>query len=129
MTPINISKEIIILFDSYCNLCNGLVKFLIARDKNNKFTFTSLHSKRGQSILEKFNINNDNFNSLVLINNGTYFIKSSAILRILKELGGFWKLFYIFNILPVFLSNFVYDIIANNRYKLFGKSNTCINFK
>ncbi len=124
---IDISKEKILLFDDNCNLCNGFVKFIIARDKRNKFKFTSIQSKTGQSILDKFKINNQNFTSIVLIIDGTYYIKSSAIFRLFKELGGFWKFFNIFTILPGFLTDFVYDIIAKNRYKLFGKRKTCIN--
>ena len=118
-------QEKILLFDGFCNLCNGVVKFVIKSDKKNKFKFASLQSGSGQTLLKRFDLPANNFESFVLISGDHYFIKSSAVLQVMKELGGFWKLFYFLIILPRPLRDFVYKIIANNRYKIFGKRESC----
>ncbi|MSP58410.1 MAG: thiol-disulfide oxidoreductase DCC family protein [Flavobacteriaceae bacterium] len=122
---VNLKEENIILFDGVCNLCDGVVKFIIAKDKNDKFKFTSLQSASGQSLLLKLNLPTDSFTSIVLIIGDCYFVKSLAVLQVLKELGGFWKLFYIFIIFPRPVRDFVYDLVAKTRYKLFGKRESC----
>jgi predicted DCC family thiol-disulfide oxidoreductase YuxK len=121
-----INNENILLIDGYCNLCNRLVKLIIKRDKKAKFLFVSLQSASGQSLLKKFGLPIDDFDSVVYIRSDKYFLKSSAILYILKELGGIWKLFFIFIIIPNFIRDFIYKIIANTRYKIFGRNDSCI---
>lgn len=114
-----------ILFDGVCNLCNSSVNFIIDHDKNDLFRFTSLQSESGQSLLKKFNLNGDNFDSIILIEGDKYYTRSSAVLRIAKEFPGFWKLLYFFIIIPPALRDFAYEIIAENRYKWFGKKDSC----
>jgi predicted DCC family thiol-disulfide oxidoreductase YuxK len=121
-----INNENILLFDGFCNLCSRLVNFIIKRDKKAKFLFLSLQSASGQSLLKKFGLPTDDFDSVVYIRSDKYFLKSSAILYILKELGGIWKLFYIFIIIPNFIRDFIYKIIAKTRYKIFGRQDSCI---
>jgi predicted DCC family thiol-disulfide oxidoreductase YuxK len=121
-----INNENILLIDGYCNLCNRLVKLIIKRDKKAKFLFVSLQSASGQSLLKKFGLPTDDFDSVVYIRSDKYFLKSSAILHILKEMGGIWKLFFIFIIIPNFIRDFIYKIIANTRYKIFGRNDSCI---
>jgi predicted DCC family thiol-disulfide oxidoreductase YuxK len=121
-----INNENILLFDGYCNLCSRLVNFIIKRDKKAKFLFVSLQSASGQSLLKKFGLPTDDFDSVVYIRSDKYFLKSSAILHILKELGGIWKLFFIFIIIPNFIRDFIYKIIAKRRYKIFGRHDSCI---
>jgi predicted DCC family thiol-disulfide oxidoreductase YuxK len=116
----------ILLFDGVCNLCNSIVQFTIKRDPEEKFQFASLQSESGQALLKKFGLPADNFDSFVFIKGDKYFLKSSAGLNVLKELGGVWKLFYVFIIFPRPLRDFVYNIIAKTRYKIFGKRDTCI---
>ena len=116
----------IILFDGVCNLCNGIVQFIIKRDPKAKFRFTSLQSESGQKFLRKFGLPSDEFDSIVLIQGEQYFMKSTAGLRILKELGGIWKLFYFFRFLPLSFRDFIYDLIAGSRYRMFGKSESCM---
>lgn len=118
----NYTKEDIVLFDGVCNLCNHLVKFIIQRDPNARFRFAALQSKEGQRLLKE----TVNANSVVLIRDGKYLFRSSAILYILLDLGGFWKIFYAFIILPPFIRDFVYMIIARTRYKIFGKRDSCM---
>lgn len=121
-----INNEHILLFDGVCNLCNKLVRFIIKRDQKTKFMFMSLQSVRGQSLLKQFGLPMDDFDSLVYIRDGKYYLKSSAILHILKELKGIWKLFFIFIIIPTFIRDFIYKIIAKTRYKIFGRQDSCI---
>ncbi len=116
----------IILFDGVCNLCNGFVKFIIKRDPKAKFKFASLQSEIGQSLLYKFGLPTDDFHSFVYIKGDKYFIKSSAALNVLKDMGGIWNLFFAFIIIPKFIRNFFYDIISKTRYQLFGKRNSCM---
>lgn len=116
----------ILLFDGVCNLCNSIVQFTIKRDPKEKFKFASLQSESGQALLKKFGLPTDDFDSFVFINGDKYFLKSSAGLHVLKELGGVWKLFFAFIIFPRPLRDFVYNIIARTRYKLFGKRDTCM---
>ncbi|MFA4853630.1 MAG: DCC1-like thiol-disulfide oxidoreductase family protein [Bacteroidales bacterium] len=121
-----INNENILLFDGFCNLCSRLVNFIIKRDKKAKFLFVSLQSASGQSMFKKFGLPTDDFDSVVYIRSDKYFLKSSAILHILKELGSIWKLFFIFIIIPNFICDFIYKIIAKTRYKIFGRHDSCI---
>jgi predicted DCC family thiol-disulfide oxidoreductase YuxK len=121
-----INNENILLFDGFCNLCRRLVNFIIKRDKKAKFLFVSLQSASGQSLLKKFGLPTDDFDSVVYIRSDKYFLKSSAILHILKEMGGIWKLFFIFIIVPNFIRDFIYKIIAKTRYKIFGRHDSCV---
>ena len=116
----------ILLFDGVCNLCNGLVRFIIKRDKEGKFKFTSLQSEPGQQLLERFGLSKNEFESFVLIWGDQYYLKSTAALKTLRELGGPWKIFYVFIWIPRPLRDFLYDIIAKSRYKVFGKRETCM---
>lgn len=122
----HLNSENIILFDGVCNLCNGVVKFIITRDKNNKFKFAALQSTAGQTLLKKFDLQTTNFTSFVLIKGENYFLKSSAALKMMKELGGIWKLFYVLIVIPGPLRDFVYDLLAKSRYSIFGKRDTCM---
>lgn len=116
----------ILLFDGVCNLCNGIVQFIIKHDPKAKFRFASLQSKTGQALLRKFGLKTDDFDTFVLVRGETYFVRSSAVLRVLHELGGMWKLFYVFIILPAPLRDFFYNAIASSRYKLFGRRESCM---
>ena len=121
-----LNNKNILLFDGFCNLCSRLVNFIIKRDKKAKFLFLSLQSASGQSLLKKFGLPTDDFDSVVYIRSDKYFLKSSAILHILKEMGGIWKLFFIFIIVPNFIRDFIYKIIAKTRYKIFGRHDSCV---
>lgn len=117
--------EKIILFDGECNLCNSSVNFIIDRDQNNVFKFASLQSETGQSLFGKSALSKMDIDSIILVSGDRYFTKSSAVLRIAKELNIPWKLFYAFIIIPFPLRDFLYDIVARNRYKWFGKKDSC----
>lgn len=116
----------ILLFDGVCNLCNGAVQFILKRDSQGKFKFASLQSEPAQKLLEKFRLPVDTFRSFVLIQGDQYSIKSTAALSVLKEIGGFWKIFYVFILVPRKLRDFFYDLVAKSRYRIFGKRETCM---
>jgi predicted DCC family thiol-disulfide oxidoreductase YuxK len=115
----------IILFDGVCNLCNDAVDFIIKRDRKNHFKFTSLQDNVTQRLLKEYNIKEGYLDSIILIRGNQIFYKSRAALEISKKLSGIWPLLYSFIILPSFLRDPIYDWIANNRYKWFGKKETC----
>ncbi len=119
------SNRPIILFDGVCNLCSGAVQFVLKRDKKQQFRFASLQGNAGQELLKQYNLPQNNFNSFVLIDDGKVFTKSNAALEVAKRLNGGWKLLYAFKIIPKFIRDVVYRLIANNRYKWFGKKETC----
>lgn len=114
----------IILFDGDCHFCNRSVQFIIKRDPFAHFVFASLQSDIGNKMLKKHHVPND-IDTIVLIDQGQAYVQSSAALRICKNLRGLWKLLYIGLIVPPPIRNFVYHIIANNRYKWFGTAKNC----
>jgi predicted DCC family thiol-disulfide oxidoreductase YuxK len=116
----------IILFDGVCNLCNSSVQFVIKHDKKKKFNFAPLQSDAGQALLKRYHLPKTISNSFVLIQNNIAYSKSTAALKVAKQLNGAIKILYIFIIFPTFIRNWVYDLIAKNRYKWFGKQAHCI---
>ena len=116
----------IILFDGVCNLCNGAVNFVIKRDPGNVFKFTPLQEKQGVLLLKKHAIDAQKLDSIVLVENKKVYTKSSAALRIARKLSGLWPLFFVLLIIPSFIRDGVYDFIAKNRYKWFGKKKQCM---
>jgi predicted DCC family thiol-disulfide oxidoreductase YuxK len=119
-------KKAILLFDGVCNLCNRSVQFIIKRDQKKRFLYAPLQGKTGQELLQRFNLPADDFNSFVLVEDEKVFSRSSAALRVLKKLGRGWQLLYVFIIVPPFIRNAVYDLIARNRYKWFGRKDSCM---
>ena len=115
----------VILFDGVCNLCNSSVDWIIRRDKHNLFKFASLQSDYGKQITEQYKITEQYLDTVVLLDNDKIYLRASAVLRILKQLGGFYSLVYIFNVLPSPVLNFFYNIVARYRYRWFGKRDTC----
>ncbi len=116
----------ILLFDGVCNLCNGFVQFVIKRDPAEQFVFGALQSEIGQSLLEQHQLPK-NLSTVVLIHQGKAYTQSDVALETGRILGGGWQAFYVFKwILPAFLRNAIYDWLARNRYRLFGKSEQCM---
>ena len=116
----------IILFDGVCNLCNGAVQFIIKRDPEGYFKFASLQSGKAADILLRFNLDPTGMESIILVEKGRIYHKSNAVLLISKKLSGLWPLFSLFIIIPVSLRDLIYDWIAKNRYKWFGRKNECM---
>ena len=118
-------KHGIILFDGVCNLCNGFVQRIIIADEKDYFRFASLQSETGQNLLKNYP-NLQDLKSIVYLQDGKVFTKSSAALKIASHLSGSWKLLRIGYILPAFIRDVFYDLIAKYRYKLFGKKEQCM---
>lgn len=116
----------IVLFDGVCNLCNSSVQFIIKRDKKKKFLFAPLQGKKGQEIFLKHSLPAGELNSFILAEGDNIYIKSTGALRMLKKLGGPWSLLYAFIIVPPFIRDGIYSWVAKNRYKWFGKKDSCM---
>lgn len=117
----------IILFDGVCNLCDPAVQFVIKYDKKDVFRFVALQSELGQKILKHIGVNPMNIDSIILYEPGiAYYYKSQAALEIAKSLGGFLHIGTLFRIIPSRIRNQLYDYIAKNRYKWYGKKEHCM---
>lgn len=117
----------LILFDGVCNFCNSSVLKIIKHDKKNRFIFASLQSEVGKKVIHHFSIDTEKVDSIILVESEQkHFIKSSAALKIGKHFNGLWKLLQVFWIIPAPLRNIVYNYIAKNRYKWFGKKDNCM---
>ena len=116
----------IVLFDGVCSFCNNSVNFIIDRDSRQQFVFAPLQENTGQSILENFKLSTQNFDAIILYRHGKIYKKSSAALQIARKLDGLWPLcFWLFWLVPSFIRDAAYDILARNRYKWFGREEAC----
>ncbi len=116
----------IVLFDGVCNFCNGSVNFIIEHDREKYFKFAPLQSEAGQKLLAEYSIDKNVTDSVVLIENGEAYVRTTAALRIAKKLSGAWKLFYGFIVVPDFIRDVFYKLFAKYRYKMFGKKDACM---
>ena len=116
----------IVLFDGVCNLCNGFVQFLIRRDKKRRFLYASLQSEAGRSLIEELGLEAGKMDTVILIDQGKAYTHSDVALRVAGRLGALWPLFQVFYIFPKPLRDAVYNWIARNRYRWFGKRETCM---
>ena len=115
----------VIMFDGVCNLCNCFVNWIIDRDKKDVFKFSALQTDWATTRLNQLNYKGPALSTVVFDNNGKLFFRSTAVIEILKELGGVYYFFVVFLILPENLRDALYHVIAQNRYKWFGKKYTC----
>jgi len=118
-----VNEQAVILFDGVCNLCNTSVDFIIRKDKKEYFKFGAL--QQSAELLKKYNISPEYINSLVLIEKGQVYYKSNAALRIARRLDGPLPILYPFILLPTLVRDPIYNWIANNRYRWFGKGDSC----
>lgn len=117
----------IILFDGVCNLCDASVQFILKHDKNDYYRFVPLQSDLGQKIQNYLGIAHKNIKSIILYEPGkAYYYKAKAVLQIAEELGGFFSFFNLFSLMPAFVSNWLYDYVAKNRYRWYGKKEICM---
>ncbi|MBU8788588.1 thiol-disulfide oxidoreductase DCC family protein [Bacillus glycinifermentans] len=116
----------IVLFDGVCNVCDGAVQFIIKHDPKGLFSFAPLQSDTGRKLLEQHGLSADHFDSMILIKNGRVYAKSAAVLHVAKGLSGLWRAAAVFLIIPKPLRDAVYDLLAKNRYKWFGKKESCM---
>mgnify|MGYP001178830394 CR=1 FL=1 len=122
------TNKLIVFYDGYCILCNRTIDFVIKYDKKEKILFASLQSDYAISTLSKLKYKSENIKNIdnvIYLQNTIVKIKSDAILSILSDMGGVYHLSKIFYCIPRFIRNYLYDQIANRRYKWFGKRDTC----
>jgi predicted DCC family thiol-disulfide oxidoreductase YuxK len=115
----------IVFFDGVCNLCNGSVNFLIKQDKKGVLKFASLQSDYAKKMIPKDVLNRENLDTIIFYNDGKFYDRSSAVLKICKALGGRYYVFLVGYLIPRFIRDGLYRFIANNRYKWFGKKEQC----
>lgn len=116
----------VIFFDGFCNLCNGAVQFILKQDRKDVFRLAALQSDAAASYLVHNRIENIGADSIVLFEDGKIYTRSTAALRIARRLSGAWPALYAFILIPRFIRDFFYDLIAKNRYKVWGKRDTCM---
>lgn len=115
----------IILFDGVCTLCNASIDFVMKRDRTNRFLVGALQEPISKKMLSDFQVDPAYLDSLVLVEKGKIYFRSTAALRIAKRLSGAWPLFYLFIVIPAFVRDPIYDWIGKNRYRWFGMKSTC----
>jgi predicted DCC family thiol-disulfide oxidoreductase YuxK len=115
----------IVLFDGVCNLCNGSVQLIIRHDRQGLFRFASLQSPLGQELLARFGIDPKVVDSVILVEGDRWFKESDAALRIARGMSGAWKALSILRVIPRPLRDAAYRLIARNRYRWFGRQETC----
>ena len=115
----------IVLFDGVCNLCNVTINFIIKKDENNEFKFSSLQSSFSRKYLEANSVNSESFSTIMLIENDQVYTKSTAVLMIFKLLKGYHWVKYLLHI-PKFIRDAIYMVVSRNRYFLFGKNDICM---
>jgi predicted DCC family thiol-disulfide oxidoreductase YuxK len=101
------------------------VNFIINRDSDNSFLFSALQSESGQEILKSFNLSTTEFDTFILVDGDQYLTRSDAVISIAKNLKGFPKILIIGKWIPKFFRDFLYDLVAKSRYKIFGKRQSC----
>lgn len=117
----------IILFDGVCNLCNRFVQWVIKRDKRDTFRFAPLQGEIGMQLMQEHKLHPEKIDSIILVQpNAGYSVKSTAALKIGASMGGMYRALVIFRIIPVFLRDPIYDWVARNRYKWYGKRDQCM---
>ncbi|RED86369.1 thiol-disulfide oxidoreductase DCC family protein [Cohnella phaseoli] len=122
----NQSKPIVLLIDGHCNMCHGLAKFVVGRDKRAVFRFASLQSELGRRLLKEGGMPEDALETFVMVDNGKYYTKSTAALRIGRKLGWPWSVAYPAIVVPRFVRDRVYRFVARRRYRWFGRSESCL---
>lgn len=118
--------EAIVLFDGVCNLCNGAVQFIIKRDRHERFRFAAQQSEAGQRLLHKFGLDPNELGTMVLVEGGQCYVRSDAALRIARKLDGLWPGCYAGIVVPRPIRNAVYGWVARNRYRWFGRQESCM---
>ena len=116
----------IVYFDGVCNLCNGAVQFVLKRDKKGVFRFAALQSEEGQELLARIGLSGEALKTIVLVEDGTVYTHSTAALRLARRLSGLWPLLYVFILVPRPVRDGVYNWIARNRYRWFGRTESCM---
>lgn len=116
----------VLLFDGVCNLCNASVQWVLLRDKKDQFRFAALQSDVGRQLLQAHGLSSETLDSVVVVSGGRVLTHSDAPLEIVRLLGGIWSWLYVFRWIPRRLRDGIYRFVARNRYRWFGKKETCM---
>jgi predicted DCC family thiol-disulfide oxidoreductase YuxK len=123
---INESGRPIVLYDGVCGLCDGFVQFIIKRDTEAHVRFAALQSGIGKELLRTFGLPEGELSFIVVIDGEKSYVKSAAVLEVLRYLPGAWSYLTLLRFIPASISDFAYDFTARNRYKWFGKYEACV---
>jgi predicted DCC family thiol-disulfide oxidoreductase YuxK len=115
----------LLIYDGYCNLCGAIIRLVKRHDRKSRFEFVPSQSERGGRLLAEAGLKTSGTGTVVLALEDKFYLRSTAALRVFRLLGGGWRLLYGFIIIPRFIRDFVYDIIAKTRYRIFGRSSSC----
>ncbi|MCB0759463.1 MAG: DUF393 domain-containing protein [Flavobacteriales bacterium] len=116
----------LLLFDGVCNLCNGLVRFIIRHDKHQRFRFAPLQGRAGKRVLQHHGLNSGAYDTLVYLRNGAALTRSTAALNVARDLGGAWRMAYVLIWIPRWIRDAVYDLVSRRRFRWFGKREACM---
>ena len=119
-------KQSIVLFDGVCNFCNGSVNFIIKHDSQKRFKFAALQSEIGQKLLRQYGLSENDLDSVVLVEDGQAFTRTTAALKTARHLDGLWSWAVIFLAVPLPVRDMFYRLFAKNRYQLFGRTEACM---
>ena len=119
------ATAMLIVFDGVCNFCNGWVRFVLKHDRKQVFKFTAAQSSTGQRALQDIGSNLDDLDSILLVTSDQTYNKSEAIIRIVQEFGGMWRVSILLVLIPVKIRDWFYTQFGRRRYALFGKSDHC----
>lgn len=125
-TKLNRDEPAVLLIDGQCLLCNKITHFVAKRDRSKAFQFAMLQSPIGQQLLIEGDFPLNDINTFVMVQGEKYYTKSDAALRVFRKLDGFWRILYLFIVVPQAWRNLVYDVIARNRYRMFGRADVCL---
>jgi predicted DCC family thiol-disulfide oxidoreductase YuxK len=126
MIRIIVPYEPLVLFDGYCHLCSGIVRFVLRFNKKGNIKFTPMQSAVGNKIVQSFGVVSQNADTFFYLNKGSLYTHSTAALCLLRDMGGLWKVFYLFRFIPVKWRDAIYSAVAKRRYRIFGQSETCM---
>lgn len=115
----------IIIFDGHCNLCSNLMKFIKKQDIKTRFDYVPLQALKGKELMLKYEVDQSNSNSVILIDREGIALRSQAVFKIAQRLGGWWNVLCVFKIFPRKVNDYFYEIIARNRFRLAGRREEC----
>jgi predicted DCC family thiol-disulfide oxidoreductase YuxK len=115
----------LVLYDGSCNFCDSTVNFIISRDPEGRFHFAPLQGQIARGILRRNHLPEEQLDTIILVEGGQLYARSTAVLRTMRQLRGLWPLLSIFLLVPAFIRDLVYGIIARNRYRWFGRQDVC----
>lgn len=125
-SPISNTQHPTLLFDGVCNLCNASVQWVLIHDSKGVFHFSALQSDHGQALLKQHGLETQHFDTVVLVDSNKILFRSDVPLEIVRRLGGFWQLLYVFKIVPKALRDLIYNWVAKNRYRWWGHREECM---